>query len=59
MAFDAFLKLDTVTGESKDSKHPGEMEIYSFSFGPPTAPPSVRQPAVAAAVKQPSTPSAS
>jgi type VI secretion system secreted protein Hcp len=33
MAFDAFLKLDTIKGESKDSKHTGEMEIYSFSFG--------------------------
>lgn len=33
MAFDAFLKLDTIKGESKDAKHPGEMEIYSFSFG--------------------------
>ena len=33
MAFDAFLKLDTIKGESKDSKHAGEMEIYSFSFG--------------------------
>ena len=33
MAFDAFLKLDTVKGESKDSKHSGEIEIYSFSFG--------------------------
>jgi len=33
MAFDAYLKLDTITGESKDAKHPGEMEIYSFSFG--------------------------
>jgi type VI secretion system secreted protein Hcp len=33
MAFDAFLKLDGVTGESKDAKHTGEMEIFSFSFG--------------------------
>lgn len=33
MAFDAFLKIDGVTGESKDAKHPGEMEIFSFSFG--------------------------
>jgi type VI secretion system secreted protein Hcp len=33
MAFDAFLKLDTIKGESQDSKHKGEIEIYSFSFG--------------------------
>jgi len=33
MAFDAFLKLDTITGESQDKKHAGETEIYSFSFG--------------------------
>jgi type VI secretion system secreted protein Hcp len=33
MAFDAFLKLDGIKGESKDSKHAGETEIYSFSFG--------------------------
>src|ERR1039458_4726967 len=33
MAFDAFLKLDNIKGESKDSKHAGETEIYSFSFG--------------------------
>jgi type VI secretion system secreted protein Hcp len=33
MAFDAFLKIAGVDGESTDSKHPGEMEIYSFSWG--------------------------
>jgi len=33
MAFDAFLKIDKVPGESKDKKHAGETEIYSFSFG--------------------------
>jgi type VI secretion system secreted protein Hcp len=35
MAFDAFLKIMSpdVAGESKDSKHGGEIEIYSFSFG--------------------------
>jgi len=33
MAFDAFLKLDTITGESKDKVHKQEMEIFSFSFG--------------------------
>ena len=29
----AFLKLDGVKGESKDSKHADEIEILSFSFG--------------------------
>jgi len=33
MAFDAFLKLDTITGESTDSKFAGSMEIFSFSLG--------------------------
>ncbi len=33
MAYDAFLKLDGVTGESTDSAHSGEIEIYSFSWG--------------------------
>jgi type VI secretion system secreted protein Hcp len=35
MAFDAFLKIQTpdVAGESTDSKHTGEIEISSFSFG--------------------------
>lgn len=35
MAFDAFLKITTpdVAGESSDSKHPGEIELYSFSLG--------------------------
>ena len=33
MAFDAFLKLDGISGESKDSKHKGEIEILSFSWG--------------------------
>jgi len=34
-----FLKLDTIEGESTDSKHKGEIEILSYSFGlanPPT-----------------------
>lgn len=30
---DAFLKLDGVPGESTDSKHKGEIEILSFSWG--------------------------
>ena len=33
MGFDAFLKLDGVKGESRDSKHPDEIEIHSFSWG--------------------------
>jgi type VI secretion system secreted protein Hcp len=33
MAVDYFLKLEGIPGESKDSKHKGEIEIGSFSFG--------------------------
>jgi type VI secretion system secreted protein Hcp len=33
MAFDAFLKLDGIKGESTDAKHKGEIDIMSFSFG--------------------------
>jgi type VI secretion system secreted protein Hcp len=33
MAFDAFLKLDGIEGESKDHKHKGEIEVLSFSWG--------------------------
>src|SRR4029077_10610939 len=35
MPFDAFLKIETpnVAGESTDSKHKGEIEIYSFRLG--------------------------
>jgi type VI secretion system secreted protein Hcp len=33
MAVDMFLKITDVTGESKDSKHKGEIEIESFSWG--------------------------
>jgi type VI secretion system secreted protein Hcp len=33
MAFDSFLKLDTITGESTDSNFAGCMEIFSFSLG--------------------------
>jgi type VI secretion system secreted protein Hcp len=32
-AFDAFLKIDGIKGESKDSKHKDEIEIESFSWG--------------------------
>jgi type VI secretion system secreted protein Hcp len=33
MAFDAFLKIDTIEGESPDSKHGKEIQLASFSFG--------------------------
>lgn len=33
MAVDYFLKLDGIEGESPDSKHKGEIEIESFSWG--------------------------
>lgn len=33
MAVDLFLKLEGVTGESKDEKHADEIELMSFSFG--------------------------
>jgi type VI secretion system secreted protein Hcp len=32
-AADYFLKIDGIEGESQDSKHKGEIEIQSFSFG--------------------------
>src|SRR5262245_50465601 len=32
-AQDYFLKLDGITGESLDSKHKGEIDVLSFSFG--------------------------
>lgn len=32
-AFDAFLKLDGIEGESTDDKHKGEIVIESWSFG--------------------------
>jgi type VI secretion system secreted protein Hcp len=31
-AIDYFLKLDGISGESKDSKHKGEIDVLSFSF---------------------------
>ena len=40
MAFDAFLKIDGIKGESTDKGHPGEIDIESFSWGV-TAPNSV------------------
>jgi type VI secretion system secreted protein Hcp len=33
MAFDAFLKIDGIPGESTDSKHAAQIEILSFSHG--------------------------
>lgn len=33
MSIDIFLKLDGISGESQDSKHKGEIEIESFSWG--------------------------
>jgi len=33
MAFDMFLKLDGIKGESKDHKHKDEIHIESFSWG--------------------------
>jgi type VI secretion system secreted protein Hcp len=31
--FDAFLKIDGIEGESQDSKHKGEIDLESFSWG--------------------------
>lgn len=33
MAFDAFLKIDGIPGESQDDKHKGEIDVLSFSWG--------------------------
>lgn len=33
MAFDAFLKLDGIKGESQDDKFKGQIEVLSFSWG--------------------------
>jgi len=33
MAVDVFLKLGDIKGESKDSKHAGEIEVLSWSWG--------------------------
>src|SRR5262249_19925190 len=33
MAFDAFLKIEGIDGESQDKDHPGEIVIDSFSWG--------------------------
>ena len=33
MASDFFLKIDTITGESKDADHADEIQLLSFSWG--------------------------
>ena len=33
MAFDCFLKLDGIEGESHDSKHKNEIDVQSWSWG--------------------------
>jgi type VI secretion system secreted protein Hcp len=33
MAFDAFLKIGDIKGESQDSKHKDEIDVLSFNFG--------------------------
>ena len=33
MAFDAFLKIDGIPGESTDDRHKDEIEVLSYSFG--------------------------
>ncbi len=33
MAFDAFIKLDDIKGESIDDKHKGEIDVLSWSWG--------------------------
>jgi type VI secretion system secreted protein Hcp len=33
MAFDAFLKIDGIDGESQDAKHKSEIQVLSWSFG--------------------------
>src|SRR6478736_7780020 len=33
MAFDAFLKIEGIQGESTDKAHKDEIEVFSFSWG--------------------------
>ena len=33
MAIDMFMKIDGVTGEAKDSKHSGEIDVLSWNWG--------------------------
>jgi type VI secretion system secreted protein Hcp len=42
MAFDAFLKIEGIEGDSTDKDHKGEIEILSFSWGETNASPSNR-----------------
>ena len=42
MAFDAFLKIDGVDGESTDEKHPKWIEVLSYSHGMNQPPSSTR-----------------
>ena len=51
MAFDAFLKIEGIEGESTDKTHPGEIEIESFSWG--VANTGTAAPAEAAAPERP------
>jgi type VI secretion system secreted protein Hcp len=37
MATDVFLKIDGIAGESTDSKHKGEIEVLSYSWGASTS----------------------
>jgi type VI secretion system secreted protein Hcp len=39
MAFDYFLRIDGVAGESADAKHKGEIEVESWSWGEANAGP--------------------
>lgn len=32
MAFDSFLKIDGIDGESSDVKHKGEIDVLSFAW---------------------------
>ncbi len=51
-AFNAFLKIDGVAGESADSKHPDWIELSSFSYGvsnPPLVSPDGSKPGIAVA----------
>ena len=36
---DMFLKIDHVSGESKDNSHAGEIDVLAWSFGESTAAP--------------------
>lgn len=45
MAFDAFLKIEGIPGESSDDKHKGEIEVFSFNWGGTQAGVAAGQPA--------------